>query len=88
MHAASHTSSHPATMAPTAAATMPTAASATTAAASKRRGRQSKRRSKHAYDEATKDLVGHPDYSLSNRSDGLRRKKRTDRRAKLFNDFK
>jgi hypothetical protein len=82
--------SHPATMAPTAAATMPTTttAAAAAAAASKRRGRQSKGRTKRAHDEATKDLVVHPDYSVLNRSDGHRRKKKTVRRAKLSNDFK
>jgi hypothetical protein len=89
MHAASHTSSHPTTMAPTATAAATTmAATATTTPARERRWRQSKRRTERNRDQATKSLVVHPDYSVLNRSDGHRRKKQTVRRAKLSNDFK
>jgi hypothetical protein len=88
MHAASHTSPHPATMAPTAATTMAATATATAAPAGERRWRQSKRRTERNRDQATKSLVFHPDYSVLNRSDGYRRKKKTVRRAKLSNDFK
>jgi hypothetical protein len=80
MHAASHTSSHPATMAAT------TTMAATATPAGERRWRQSKRRTERNRDQAIKSLVVHPDYSVLNRSDGHRRKK-TVRRAKLSNDF-
>jgi len=59
-----HPTSHPADM-HSAATEVPTAeAAAMAATASERRGRKSKRRSKRTRDEATKELVVHPNSSV------------------------
>jgi len=59
-----HPTSHPADM-HSAATEVPTSeAAAMAATASERRGRKSKRRSKRTRDEATKELVVHPNSSV------------------------
>jgi hypothetical protein len=75
MHAASH------------AAAMATAAAATAAAARECRWRQSKRCTERTRDQATQELVVHPNPPWLNSFDGRRRKKTTSK-PKGSNDFK
>jgi hypothetical protein len=86
MHSASHAAVHPPSHA---AVPATTAAVPATAAASERRWRKSKRRTKRNRDEATQELVVHPNF-LRGRiaaTDTVARRRRT-RRPKRSNDFK
>src|SRR5713226_5330898 len=90
MRAAAHGGEmHPATHAAAMHAASHAAAMATTAAASARecRWRQSKRRTERTRDQATQELVVHPNPPWLNSFDGRRRKKTTSK-PKGSNDFK
>jgi hypothetical protein len=89
MHSASH-AMHPASHAAAVHSTSHAAAMAattTTSAASECRWRQSKRRTERTRDQATQELVVHPNSSVLNSFDGRRRKKTTSK-PKGSNDFK
>jgi len=90
MHSASHAAAmHSASHAAAMHAASHAAAMATTAAASARecRWRQSKRRTERTRDQATQELVVHPNPPWLNSFDGRRRKKTTSK-PKGSNDFK
>jgi hypothetical protein len=85
-HAAVHSAAHAAAMhAASHAAAMATAAAAT--AARECRWRQSKRCTERTRDQATQELVVHPNPPWLNSFDGRRRKKTTSK-PKGSNDFK
>jgi hypothetical protein len=84
MHAASHA---PRMHAASHAAAMATAAATTTTAARECRWRESKRRTERTRDQATQQLVVHPNPPWLNSFDGHRRKKTTSK-PKGSNDFK
>src|SRR6266851_5555184 len=90
MHPATHAAAmHSATHAAAMHSASHAAAMATTAAASARecRWRQSKRRTERTRDQATQELVVHPNPPWLNSFDGRRRKKTTSK-PKGSNDFK